>query len=100
MHPPHPLEIPRLRAMARHALPGLIEASVIPLVVFYGALWLVGVWGGLAASLLWSYTAVARRLVTRQKVPGLLLLGVVGITARTVMVLGQVHRRRREKRRR
>ena len=41
MHHP-PLEIPRLRAMARHALPNLIEASVIPLVVFYGALWLVG----------------------------------------------------------
>jgi uncharacterized membrane protein len=87
MHPPPALEIPRLRAMARHALPGLIEASVVPLVVFYGALWLVGVWGGLIAALLWSYTAIARRLVTRQKVPGLLVLGVVGITARTVMAV-------------
>ena len=86
MHHP-PLELPRLRAMARHALPNLIEASLIPLAVFYGALWLVGVWGGLIAALAWSYTAVIRRLVTRTPVPGLLLLGVVGITARTVVAL-------------
>ena len=86
MHHP-PLELPRLRAMARHALPNLIEASLIPLAVFYGALWLVGVWGGLIAALVWSYTAVIRRLVTRTPVPGLLLLGVVGITARTVVAL-------------
>lgn len=86
MHP-HALEIPRLGALARHALPNLIEASIIPLVVFYGALWTVGVWGGLVAALVWSYTAVIRRVVTRTPVPGLLLLGLVGITARTVMAL-------------
>jgi hypothetical protein len=84
MHHP-PLEIPRLRALARHALPNLIEASLIPLVVFYGALWLVGVWGGLVAALAWSYTAIVRRLVTRKPVPGLLVLGAVGLTARTVV---------------
>ena len=84
MHHP-PLEIPRLRAMARHAVPNLIEASLIPLVVFYGALWLVGIWGGLVAALVWSYTAIARRVVTRTPVPGLLVLGAVGLTARTVV---------------
>jgi hypothetical protein len=84
MHHP-PLEIPRLRAMARHALPNLVEASLIPLAVFYGALWLVGVWGGLVAALLWSYTAIARRLVTRTPVPGLLVLGAAGLTARTTV---------------
>jgi len=84
MHHP-PLEIPRLRALARHALPNLVEASLVPLAVFYGALWLVGVWGGLFAALAWSYTAIARRLVTGRPVPGLLVLGVVGITARTIV---------------
>lgn len=82
-----PLEIPRLRAMARHALPNLVEGSLIPLVVFYGALWLVGIWGGLAAALAWSYAAIARRLVTRTPVPGLLLLGAAGLTARTVVAV-------------
>ncbi|HET9608740.1 MAG TPA: VC0807 family protein [Acidimicrobiales bacterium] len=84
MHHP-PLEIPRLRALARHALPNLVEASLVPLAVFYAALWLVGVWGGLFAALAWSYTAIARRVVTRRPVPGLLVLGVVGITARTIV---------------
>ncbi|HEX6424204.1 MAG TPA: VC0807 family protein [Acidimicrobiales bacterium] len=84
MHHP-PLEIPRLRALARHALPNLVEASLVPLAVFYGALWLVGIWGGLFAALAWSYTAIARRLVTGKPVPGLLVLGVVGITARTIV---------------
>ena len=84
MHHP-PLEIPRLRAMARHALPNLVEASLVPLVVFYGALWLVGVWGGLVAALAWSYVAIARRVVTGTPVPGLLVLGAVGLTARTIV---------------
>jgi Protein of unknown function (DUF3159) len=80
-----PLEIPRLRAMARHALPNLVEATVVPLLVFYAALWLVGVWGGLIGALVWSYVAIVRRLVTGRPVPGLLVLGVIGITARTVV---------------
>ena len=84
MHPP-PLEIPRLRALARHAVPHVLEATVAPLVVFYAALWLTGVWGGLIGALVWSYTAILRRLVTRQRVPGLLMLGAVGITARTLV---------------
>jgi intracellular septation protein A len=84
MHHP-PLEIPRLRALARHALPNLVEATVVPLLVFYAALWLVGVWGGLIGALVWSYTAIARRLVTGRPVPGLLVLGVVGLTARTLV---------------
>jgi hypothetical protein len=83
---PHPpLEIPRLRALARHALPNLVEATLVPLLVFYAALWLVGVWGGLIGALVWSYTAIVRRLVTGRSVPGLLVLGVVGLTARTVV---------------
>jgi intracellular septation protein A len=86
MHHP-PLQIPRLRAMARHALPGLIEASLIPLAVFYVALWVVGVWGALIAALAWSYTAIIRRVVTRTPIPGLLLLGAAGITARTTVAL-------------
>ncbi|MFP3900776.1 MAG: VC0807 family protein [Acidimicrobiia bacterium] len=84
MHHP-PLEIPRLRALARHALPNLVEGSLVPLAAFYGALWLVGLWGGFVASLLWSYTAIARRLLTGRPVPGLLVLGALGLTARTAV---------------
>src|SRR6476659_2391243 len=68
-------EIPRLRTLARHALPKLIESTVIPLALFAGVLHFFGLWGAIAAGLGWSYAAVLRRVVTRQKIPGLLLIG-------------------------
>src|SRR5881227_624093 len=81
---PARVEIPRLRTMARHALPHLIEATFIPLVLFYTLLWTAGVWGALVAALVWSYTAIIRRAVTGQRIPGILVLGTLGITARTI----------------
>ncbi|MBV8162119.1 MAG: hypothetical protein JO265_14450 [Acidimicrobiia bacterium] len=81
---PARVEIPRLRTMARHALPHLIEATIVPLILFYALLWTAGVWGALVAALAWSYAAILRRVVTGQRIPGILLLGTLGITARTV----------------
>jgi len=71
--------------MARHALPHLIEATFIPLALFYAFLWTAGVWGALIAALVWSYVAVIRRAVTGQRIPGILVLGTMGITARTIV---------------
>src|SRR5437763_2511540 len=81
---PARVEIPRLREMARHALPHLIEATFIPLVLFYAFLWTAGVWGALVAALVWSYAALIRRAVTGKRIPGILVLGTIGITARTI----------------
>lgn len=81
------VEIPRLRSMARHAVPHLIEATFIPLALFYAFLWTAGVWGALIAALAWSYIAVLRRAITGQRIPGILVLGTVGITARTIVSL-------------
>ena len=81
---PARVEIPRLRTMARHAVPHLIEATFIPLVLFYTFLWTAGVWGALIAALAWSWCAIIRRVVTGQRIPGILVLGTLGITARTV----------------
>ena len=39
-----------------------MEATFIPLVLFYAFLWTAGVWGALVAALVWSYGALARRL--------------------------------------
>ena len=80
-------EIPRFRDLARHAVPHIVEATLVPMGLFYGFLWLVGVWGAILAALAWSYVAVIRRLVTGRPVPGLLVLGTVGITARTLLAL-------------
>lgn len=79
------VEIPRLRSLARHASRHVLEATLIPLGLFYLALALAGIWAALVAALAWSYLAVGRRLATRQRVPGLLVLGAFGITARTAI---------------
>jgi hypothetical protein len=66
-------------------MPRVIEATLIPLALFYAALWSLGPWAGLLAALAWSYAALLRRLVIGQRVSGLLALGVVGLTARTAV---------------
>jgi hypothetical protein len=85
--PTSPLPVPRLAALARHATPHLLEATLIPLALFYGGLQLLGLWAALLAALAWSYTSLLRRLVTRRRVPGMLMLGIVGLTARTALAL-------------
>jgi hypothetical protein len=83
---PH-FPIPRLTALARHATPHILEATLIPLALFYGGLRVFGLWGALIAALLWSYSSLLRRLLMRRRVPGMLLLGIVGLTARTALAL-------------
>ncbi|HZD74924.1 MAG TPA: VC0807 family protein [Actinomycetota bacterium] len=85
MHTPFP--IPRITALARHATPHVLEATLIPLALFYGGLRLLGLWGALLAALIWSYTSLLRRLLTRRRVPGMLVLGIIGLTARTALAL-------------
>jgi hypothetical protein len=78
-------ELPRLRTLARHALPNVVEGSLIPVGLFLLVLHWFGLWGAMVAGLGWSYAAVLRRLVTRQRIPGILLIGVVTLTARSVL---------------
>src|SRR5204863_2350539 len=81
------LQLPRPRTLARHAVPHVLEATVIPLVLFYSAMALIGVWGALFAALAWSYGAMARRLIRRERVTGMLVLGTIGLTVRTALAL-------------
>ncbi|HEY1281100.1 MAG TPA: VC0807 family protein [Acidimicrobiales bacterium] len=82
------IEIPRLGALSRHAGRHVVEASLIPLALFYLTLTFVGSTAALLTALAWSYLALGRRLVTGQRLPGLLLLGAFGLTARTLVALG------------
>lgn len=83
---PH-YEMPRLRTLARHAAPHLVEGTVVPLALFLLTLHFLGVWGAVLVGLGWTYTAVARRLLMGQRVPGILLLTAVTLTARTVVAI-------------
>jgi hypothetical protein len=83
---PH-FEIPRLRTLARHAVPHVIEGTIVPLALFLLTLRFVGVWGAVLIGLGWTYAAVVRRLIMGRRVPGILLLTAVTLTARTVVAL-------------
>lgn len=74
-------------AVARRGGPKLLEATVVPAVLFYRCL----VWGGLGlayfSAVAWLYGSLARRLALRRGVPPLLIVGVVGITVRTAVAV-------------
>lgn len=80
-------QLPPLRTMARHALPHVVEGTLVPLGLFYALLWLVGVWAALVGALAWSYTAILRRALLRRRIPGVLLLGALTLTVRTIIAL-------------
>jgi hypothetical protein len=82
---PSVLHIPSLSASLKHALPALVEGVIGPFVVFYLVLVLAGFDGALFAALGWSYLALARRLIRRQRVPSTLLLGSALLTLRTIV---------------
>ena len=79
------LEIPRLRVLARQAIPHIFEATLAPLALFYLSLWLMGITGALVTALGWTYCALLRRIITNRRIPGLLVLGALGLTGRTAI---------------
>lgn len=79
------LHLPSPKAFVLHALPALIESTIGPAVVFYVVLLVSGFRGAIIAALGWSYLALARRVIRRQPIPGLLLLGIALISLRTVV---------------
>jgi hypothetical protein len=66
-------------------VPKLLESTVLPVGLFVGVLHFFGLWGAIIAGLGWSYAAVLRRLVTRQRIPGLLVIATLTLTARSVL---------------
>ncbi|MDH3399131.1 MAG: hypothetical protein OEM81_15075 [Acidimicrobiia bacterium] len=85
--PTHTFETPQLRSLARQGLPAIIEGTVMPLAIFYAALWAVGMWGALIAALTWSYMAVARHIFKGEPIPGLVLLSALALTFRTALAM-------------
>jgi hypothetical protein len=84
MHAAH-FEIPSLRDLARHAVPRVLEGTVVPLVLFLVMLRFLGVWGAMAAGLAWGYGLIGLRLLLRRRVPGVLVIGTATLTARTLL---------------
>ena len=83
----HHFEPPRLRELARRAAPQVIEATLVPLVLFYAGLLALGPRGAICAALGWNYAALFRRLWCHERVPGVLLIATAGLTARSLVAL-------------
>jgi hypothetical protein len=82
-----PIALPRLRAIAMHAVPNLIECTLVPTVIFSVMLQVVGLIPASLAALGWAYGMVLRRLLIKSRIPGLLMLACLGLTVRTAVVV-------------
>jgi len=74
-----------LMAVGRRSLPHLLEATLIPAILFYVVMMTIGTGAAMVIVLLWTFGAVGRRLVRRKRVPGVLMLATIGLTVRTVV---------------
>lgn len=74
-------------AVARRGGPRIIEAMVVPAVLFYITVVSFGIGAAYASALAWSYLAIGVRRATKRRVPALLLLASVGLTARTLLAV-------------
>jgi hypothetical protein len=83
----HHFELPRLRELFRRAMPQILEATLIPLGLFYAALSALGPKGAICTALAWNYAALLRRIWRRERLPGVLLIATLGLTARSVLAL-------------
>lgn len=79
--------LPRLRTIARHAVPNLVECTLVPTLIFSVLLQVAGLIAASIVALGWSYAMLVRRLVTKQRVPGLLMLTTLGLSVRTAVVV-------------
>jgi len=78
------ITIPNLRDVVRHALPNVIEGKIIPLLLFIGFLEFAGTMWALLIALTWSIATITYRKATNRRVPGLIVLSAVALTARTI----------------
>ena len=76
-----------LVAVARHSLPTIVEATLIPTALFYVAFLTVGTWTAYGVALAWATGALLRRLRTGQRVPGILVLALLGLGVRTALAV-------------
>lgn len=76
-----------LVAVLRRLAPDLIEASVIPTILFTVTFLTIGTVAAYMVALAWSYLSIGRRVYTSRPVPTLVLLASIGITARTALAL-------------
>ena len=81
----HVIHLPPLRDLLRRTAETVLEATLVPMALFYLFLGTVGVRWGMIAGLCWFYAAIIRRLMSGQRMSGLLIMAAVLLTARTAI---------------
>jgi hypothetical protein len=84
--------IPRPARLLRRGLPQVVEASMVPAVLFYTVHRMAGVSWALLCCLTWNYAAILRRAVTGRRLPTILIAGATLVSLRTItgLVTGSV----------
>src|SRR5438105_3962656 len=82
-----PSKLAIFTTVVRRSGPHLIEATLIPAVLFYACLVAVGLGAAYVAVVGWACAALLRRFLRRDPVPPILVLSVVGITIRTLVAV-------------
>lgn len=83
----HPSKTSVVKAVGRRLIPHVIEVTLIPTALFYVFMLTFGLPWAVTAALAWVYAAVGRRLVRRRPIPGLLVVGTLGITLRSAFYM-------------
>ncbi len=76
-----------LRTIARNSLPHLIEATIVPAVLFYACLLTWGLMVAFIAAATWSYGAIIWRIVTHRPISSILFLATGALTLRTIIAI-------------
>jgi hypothetical protein len=76
-----------LVGLGRRSLPHLLEATVIPTVLFWVLLVTIGPGVAMVGVLIWTYFAVARRVARGVAIPSILMLATAGMSVRTLVGL-------------
>jgi len=79
--------MPDLVSVARRSIPNLIVGKVIPVVLFVALLEVGGTTLALLAALTWSVGAIGTQRFRGKRVPGLVLLSAVMLTAKTIAAI-------------
>lgn len=84
---PSSFTMPPLRRLLRHAIPRVIESMIMPPVLTYAGILFFGLSAGLIAGMLWVFGGALWRLARHAVLPGLVILALASITARTAFAL-------------
>ena len=76
-----------LVGLGRRSLPHLLEATLIPTILFYVLLVTIGPGVAMIGVLCWTFVAVGRRVARGVAIPSILMLATIGMCVRTLIGL-------------